>query len=678
MAAAGGELLGLRLHRLREPEGDPCDALVVAGVGAGVLAPRGRSRTSTTPVGRSALISAAAWASTSITVSRTAGSSASRMRSAGLSVRTGGFRGSTLTSERCGAAPRCVGRHPQGGRRSLTRGPSRTTIENMFESSGPRSAAVVPDDAVTCADALVASVASERRVVADRFVMVGAWADFHCPLGPGDDDGTAMRPQGARKPADDVMVVTAEGAPDVTRAGVVELGVLLGTSTGAAASLLRDVLELRHRLPCHWAAVDELRIDGWKARKLAQATRRLSAERAMAVDGQVLEAVAGLPWGRAQDVIEGKVIAADPAAHAARLAEEESRRFVSTRRRSNAVGLRTLIARGHAGDIARLEAMIAHLAGLLASAGDTGTADVRRAKALAMLANPALTCLFLAQPLPAQPDDAQPDDAQHTPPSSEPAAGDEEPVAEEPVPQEEVAEEQSGPSSAVELAVAFGRALQRLGAEALDRLRPSSVLYVHLSAEAVQGRPGCGVARVEDALAGGPVSIDQLRACLAHDRVVVKPVIDPTDCEPVDCYEIPLRLREAARLLNPYEIHPYGTVLSRQADLDHPIPYVSPARGGPPGQTGLHNLGPLGRRHHLAKTFDGFAVRQLATGLYLWRSPTGHWFQVDHRGTRHLGRREPDAVGTAARLSTSGTADTAGMSRTERRFRDVIVRHAAA
>lgn len=37
------------------------------------------------------------------------------------------------------------------------------------------------EDALSCADALVASIAAERRAVAERFALVAAWADFHCP-----------------------------------------------------------------------------------------------------------------------------------------------------------------------------------------------------------------------------------------------------------------------------------------------------------------------------------------------------------------------------------------------------------------------------------------------------------------------------------------------------------------
>lgn len=524
----------------------------------------------------------------------------------------------------------------------------------MFEQPHVQAA-----DAVACADALVASVAAERRAVADRFASVAAWADFHSPGADIDLD----HPRGARRPdAAKDSLVGAEGTPPVTPAGVVELGMLLQTSTRSAEVLLRDVLELRHRLPRVWEAILGGLVEGWKGRQVARLTHHLTQDQARFVDAHVVEAVVGQPWGRALAVVEAKVIAADPAAHEERLAAEEHRRYVSTRRGSDAAGLRTLLARGHAGDIARLEAMISHLAAGLQAAGDPDTADGRRATALAMLANPARACLFLVgaheQTAHDRSETGTTDDGGQRQLAPESGSG--------------------GAPSAAELAVVFGRLLQRLGSRALDRLRPRSVLYLHLAAEAVQGRIGCQVARVEAPSDSGPIGTEQLKAWLGHDRVTVKPVLDPTGVEPVDCYEIPRHLREAVHLMAPYEVFPYGTLPARGAvDLDHPTPYRHPHQGGPPGQTGIHNLGPLGRRHHRVKTFDSFTVHQLATNLYLWRSPTGHWYRVDHRGTAYLGHRRPEAVDVLKRVEV-GADKREPPTRIERRFRETILRHVAA
>jgi hypothetical protein len=221
----------------------------------------------------------------------------------------------------------------------------------------------------------------------------------------------------------------------------------------------------------------------------------------------------------------------------------------------------------------------------------------------------------------------------------------------------------------VQLGVAFGEVLAGLGSDVWRRLRPRSVLYLHLAEEAVRGtvpEEECGVRVEGPGPAGGPISTAQLRQWLVNDHVVVRPVLDPLGQTPVDAHEIPDRHREATILLNPFEVFPFGTLASRRTDHDHNDPYRERARGlGSPGQTRPDNLGPLGRGHHRAKTLGGFSLHQPLPGLYLWRTPTGHWFQVDHRGTRRLGRRTPAII--AQRTAP------AGMSRVELAFTDLVL-----
>jgi hypothetical protein len=324
--------------------------------------------------------------------------------------------------------------------------------------------------------------------------------------------------------------------------------------------------------------------------------------------------------------VEAKVIAADPAGHEARRDAEAAKRYVAVGRRPSPAGLRTLVAQTSVGDVARLDAMIDHLATLMGRAGDTEAHQVRRAKALALLANPARACVFLAQRPPAQPD------PQTEQPGQPPAV-------------EGDARGGGERATAVELGIAFGRLLAAGGTRVLDRLRPRTVLYVHLAEEALcpAGETGVGtqVVRVEGL---GPAGLQQLKQWLGTDTVVVKPVLDPAGVRSVHRYEAPGDLAEAMRLLHPFEVFPYGTTETAGADLDHTVPYEDPEDGGPPGQTGLHNLGPLGRKHHRAKTFGGFMYHQPLPGLFLWRVPSGYWFRVDHTGTQPLGRRTPEII----------------------------------
>ena len=90
------------------------------------------------------------------------------------------------------------------------------------------------------------------------------------------------------------------------------------------------------------------------------------------------------------------------------------------------------------------------------------------------------------------------------------------------------------------------RCSSRLGPKAQQRLRPRSVIYVHLAEEALDslgvtpgcGRPGSEVARVRGL---GPVGLQQLKDWLGEDRIEIRPVIDPAGQVPVDRYEIPAR-----------------------------------------------------------------------------------------------------------------------------------------
>ncbi|HSV38812.1 MAG TPA: HNH endonuclease signature motif containing protein, partial [Nocardioidaceae bacterium] len=86
----------------------------------------------------------------------------------------------------------------------------------------------------------------------------------------------------------------------------------------------------------------------------------------------------------------------------------------------------------------------------------------------------------------------------------------------------------------------------------------------------------------------------------------------------------------------PFEVFPYGTLTSRQADKDHSVPYDP---GGPPGQTSADNLAPLGRRTHRLKTFaPGWRHIRVGPRAFLWRTPTGYWYRVDPDGTHSLGK----------------------------------------
>ncbi|HEX5089684.1 MAG TPA: hypothetical protein VFV89_17895, partial [Nocardioides sp.] len=172
--------------------------------------------------------------------------------------------------------------------------------------------------------------------------------------------------------------------------------------------------------------------------------------------------------------------------------------------------------------------------------------------------------------------------------------------------------------------------LDALRAADLSRLAPTAVLYVHLHEAAVHGTEA--VARVEGL---GPATLASLQTLLARTSLTVRPVLDLSDRVRTTAYEHPESLKERVHLVTGGDYWPYATSTSRRVDYDHPTPYDE---NGPPGQTGTHNSGPLRRQHHRWKTHAGYRARQCGAGRYVWLTPHGLGFLVDHRGTRRISR----------------------------------------
>jgi hypothetical protein len=169
----------------------------------------------------------------------------------------------------------------------------------------------------------------------------------------------------------------------------------------------------------------------------------------------------------------------------------------------------------------------------------------------------------------------------------------------------------------------------------LSPLAPRAVLYVHLHEAALGGAHA--VARAEGL---GPVPLTALCGLLGRTRLTVRPVRDLSARVRSTAYEHPESLKEQTYLRTGGDYWPYATSTSRRVDYDHPTAYDDT---GPPdrrsGQTGSHNSGPLGRRHHRWKTHAGFRSRQCGDGRYIWLTPHGLAFLVDHLGTRPI---DPD------------------------------------
>ncbi|GAA4075537.1 hypothetical protein GCM10023066_00700 [Nocardioides kongjuensis] len=126
-----------------------------------------------------------------------------------------------------------------------------------------------------------------------------------------------------------------------------------------------------------------------------------------------------------------------------------------------------------------------------------------------------------------------------------------------------------------------------------------------------------------------PITTAQIREWLRskNTTIIVRPVIDLADHLPVTAYEIPDRHKTRVALRDHTCRFPHCTRPATRCDIDHHQPHD---RGGP---TCPCNLVPLCRRHHRAKTHSAWRYETPMPATYVWTSPSGFRFRVDHRGT---------------------------------------------
>ncbi|GAB3781036.1 HNH endonuclease signature motif containing protein [Nocardioides ungokensis] len=167
---------------------------------------------------------------------------------------------------------------------------------------------------------------------------------------------------------------------------------------------------------------------------------------------------------------------------------------------------------------------------------------------------------------------------------------------------------------------------------------PKTRFYLHLNM-ADLATHGCGTRG--DLSAGtverlGAATLTQIKEWVGHSQVTVQPVLDLARRDAVDGHEPPAWMRELVILRDGHCVFPWCPHEARSADLDHIDPYVPMEEGGPPGQTRPENLAPLCRRHHRAKTSRRWRYRRRPDGTYEWHGPHGRSYLVTPHGTIQL------------------------------------------
>jgi hypothetical protein len=208
------------------------------------------------------------------------------------------------------------------------------------------------------------------------------FADLHPD--PATVPGGRLIPGGERG-----VVYGGAGCPAVAEFAAAEFGAVTGRSTVAAARYLGQCLALRHRLPLTYAQVLSGHAAVWKARSIASACLELSQEAAAIVDRRVASIIDSVTPLRLANIVRAAMWQADPEAAKAAAEERAKKRGVWVGRTDDH-GTTMLFVRAATGAVIRFNATLTQIADALAALGDTDTLEQRRAKAIGVLADPAL------------------------------------------------------------------------------------------------------------------------------------------------------------------------------------------------------------------------------------------------------------------------------------------------
>ncbi|QIX26226.1 HNH endonuclease [Nocardioides sp. JQ2195] len=178
-------------------------------------------------------------------------------------------------------------------------------------------------------------------------------------------------------------------------------------------------------------------------------------------------------------------------------------------------------------------------------------------------------------------------------------------------------------------------------------------LVVHLSRDAIEGTYIVG--RLEKGRV--PLLVPQIRewAGRGDTHLTVTPVIDLSEHENVEQYELPDRLKLRIDARDHVCVFPFCNRVATRCDHDHTIPFHE---GGASCEC---NVAALCRRHHRMKTHRGWSYSVLELGTYLWLSPAGRSYFRDNTGSTDVtGDHPPDPGDGCFRRPSSGSPPSDG------------------
>ena len=350
----------------------------------------------------------------------------------------------------------------------------------------------------------------------------------------------------------------------------VELAAALGITQDAGRQLIADALELDHRLPRLWNRVVAGEVPVWRARLIARETTDLSQQAALFADRLIAATPRRIGQVHAARLVQEARLYFDPDRALADEEEALTKRGVWLRH-GHAPATTDITMTLDTPDALLFDQTVTRIAGDLKELGDTEDLEVRRARAVGILADPQFALDLLT------------------------------------------GRDEAAPSRGARAAAAN--------------------LYVHLTAADLDADrdESTGAAWIERlGAATTRLLTDWLtRFAAAGTKITLRPVLDLNSTDwAVDQHDPPAAMRETVVLRDATCVFPGCRRDSRACDLDHITEYLPMQDGGPPGQTHPANLAPLCRAHHRVKTHTTWRYKRLDDGSYDWTSPTGHQYRV--------------------------------------------------
>ncbi|WP_158296501.1 HNH endonuclease signature motif containing protein, partial [Nocardioides albidus] len=221
-------------------------------------------------------------------------------------------------------------------------------------------------------------IRARNDLLIEEWVAITEWASDHIVTGP---EGAATITEGY---LDTGIPIAGDGAPLVSEFALMELIAVLGRTPDGGKAYVGRVIECAWRLPNVYDAVLAGRLAPWRAERIADLTRLLSAEAAAFVDRQLSDAT-GVGWAQLERLVAEAVLRFDPEKAEAERQQAADRRHFDIGE-VDEHGLVHVDGLMDAADGHDLDQAVARRAEVLGRLGDDSSLDVRRSKAAAEIA----------------------------------------------------------------------------------------------------------------------------------------------------------------------------------------------------------------------------------------------------------------------------------------------------